>query len=199
VSELSLQVIDNFLPDFYAAREYGLSLEYGTQMFQGEAYPNVSPDWGKYPTQLLSEAFGSPVQTTLSLFRYSTESSPGIDIHSDLTVDGAEWASVLYMSTPEQDAAHLSGTAFFRHKETGLRSMGPIPLMKQAGLSNDIIEQIHKDGSDETKWKLEGFVSMKSNRLVLYPCSVFHSKFGENFGVDKETGRLIWVSFFRGV
>lgn len=200
IIESSLQVVENFLPDFYQWRNYALSLPFKKEIYQGEEYDNISSDWGKYPKHLLEEVMGFPIQSTLSLFRYSTEDTQlGVDIHSDMTVDGADFASVIYMSTPEQDAAYHSGTAFFRHKATGLHGTAPLPIMKNSGLSDAIIEQIHNDASDETKWKLEGFISMKSNRLIVYPCSVFHSKYGQSFGSDVESGRLIWVNFFKGV
>lgn len=202
MQEISLQVVENFLPNFYQYRDWALNLEYGTREYKNEKYINVSSDWGKFPTQLLSSVMQFPVQSTLSFIRYNTKDIGSVStpfIHSDLNIDGATWASVLYLSTPEQDLVETSGTAFWRHKDTGLRTMPGDPnLLLDHGFTSDIIEKINKDGYDESNWKLEGFTSMKSNRLIIYPASVFHSRYpNHSFGEDAKTGRLIWVNFFR--
>ncbi|HNS71627.1 MAG TPA: DUF6445 family protein, partial [bacterium] len=199
MSELSLKVVENFLPNFYAEREHCLGLEFGEQKYQHETYKNISSDWGRYPIHLLEDVMGFPCQNVLSFYRFTTEDSDSrIDVHSDLST-GADYASVLYMSTPEQDLKNFSGTALFRHIPTGLRSINHTSVMKSLGYTDDIISSIANDEHDESKWKMEGFVSMKSNRLVVYPASIFHSKYpGKSFGKDKETGRLIWVNFFKG-
>lgn len=204
MSETSLIVKENFLPNFYATREWALKMNYGTNVYKGTPFHNTSPDWGQYPTHLLEDVMGFPIQSTLSVLRFNTE-EPGSTvspfIHSDFGIDGAEWASVLYLSTPEQDSQQSGGTAFWRHKATGLRGLPDNPgLLVATGFTDDIIKQIDSDGFDETNWKLEMFTSMKSNRLIVYPSSLFHSRYpNAAFGTDARTGRLIWVNFFKGV
>lgn len=204
MKEISLQVVENFLPNFYYWRDWALSLEYSKQTYKGESYSNVSSDWGRFPKAELDATLNVTSESTLSFLRYNTANEGSVTtpfIHSDLNIDGAQWASVLYLSTPEQDAANSSGTAFWRHKATGLRSMpGDPALLQFNGITNDTIELINQDGYDESAWKLEGFVSMKSNRLVVYPASIFHSRYPNlSFGEDAKTGRLIWVNFFKVV
>jgi hypothetical protein len=94
-------------------------------------------------------------------------------IHSDFY---NRWAGVLYL-TP--DAPHTSGTALYRHKETG----------EHARVDSD------HESYDYTKWDKFDVIGNKYNRLVLYRGDMFHASV-DYFGDNLHNGRLFQVFFF---
>lgn len=107
-------------------------------------------------------------------------------IHCDQTT---MWAGVCYL-TP--DAPLNSGTALYRHKQTGLYSA---PRHADGSYDEETMNHIYQDSRDISKWDMVDMVSNKFNRLVLYRGDLFHSSM-EYFGEDKETGRLFQTFFF---
>ena len=94
-------------------------------------------------------------------------------IHSDFH---NMWAGVIYL-TP--DAPASSGTAFYRHKETGKYRRDPVDY----------------EGYDYTKWEKFDVIGNKYNRLILFRGDLFHASL-DYFGHDLGTGRLFQTFFF---
>lgn len=196
-----LTVYEDFLPNYWEYRNWALQLNYATQTYHGETFTNVSADWGRFPNHLLSDVLGFTVCPVLSFLRSnqagsSVGSTP--PIHCDVDVDSCDFASVLYMTTPEIDSNNYSGTAFWRHRQSGLISLpDDVNALKYSGYPENIIQTLNQDGFDETKWELEGMVRMKANRMMVYPAKVFHSRYPfDGIGDSVANSRLIWVNFF---
>lgn len=110
-------------------------------------------------------------------------------IHSDR--EFGNHTAIVYMS--EHDEPY--GTAFYRHKPTGLLHMPSFAEMKELG----IFDQLKEDmvSRDEDKWEQVAFVEGKYNRALIFDAPLFHSRFPlEGIGSTAETGRLIWASHF---
>lgn len=86
------------------------------------------------------------------------------------------WAGVCYL-TP--DAPFTSGTALYRHKESG----------DFKRIDNDY------EGNDYTKWDQFDRIGNKYNRLILYRGSLFHASL-DYFGNNLQNGRLFQTFFF---
>lgn len=101
-------------------------------------------------------------------------------IHHDGTTT---WAGVCYL-TP--DAPLSSGTAIYRHKETGI-IVAP---------KNDVELERHtsSQGNDVTKWEVVDRVSNVYNRLVMYRGDNYHMS-QDYFGTDINNGRLFQTFF----
>lgn len=202
-TQTSLLVGENFLPDPYATRAWALSREVRTEDYHGEKWPGIISDWGTYPTHLLSEFMGFPVESCLSFFRLNTEQDTTPSrIHADDIVLGSEWASVVYLCTPEQEINMNVGTALWKHMPTMQDGRPPIQFAREVtGNPVDFYDKIDQDGHNESLWQLTAMAGMKNNRIVIYPSQLFHSRYPRDvvFGNTKETGRLVWVNFFRQV
>lgn len=197
-----LRVVDNFLPDFWSARNFALGQKFGEESYRGASYDGIAPDWGRFPTEHLENVVGFPIQPTMSYFRLnllSEKESTGPFIHVDHEVEGSKWAALIYLTSPELDIKNYGGTAFWRHKEFGISGLPTsLEVVKSYTDPIDFIEDINKDGFDESKWELEGLIRMKSNRLLVYPGDIFHSRWPkQGFGTEAKDGRLVWVCFFR--
>lgn len=96
-----------------------------------------------------------------------------IAIHADST----RWACLIYLNR-EQDCQ--GGTAFYRHRATGLDGFDNVPRARQVaarlGLSWHALRVlIGLDCLDESKWQLVDRIAMKPNRALLYDGRRFHS------------------------
>lgn len=118
-------------------------------------------------------------------YQYTTKNDKSW-IHADQTT---MWAGVCYL-TP--DAPLNSGTALYRHKETGLERAARLP---DGSYDKETMDRVYKDSRDMSKWDMVDMISNKFNRLVLYRGDIFHSSM-EYFGEDKHTGRLFQTFFF---
>ncbi|MBB3192907.1 DUF6445 family protein [Roseateles terrae] len=101
-------------------------------------------------------------------------------VHADHTTC---WSGVLYL-TP--DAPVSGGTAFFKHKATGLDWY---PQDEETRKTCD------RDGSSAEQWLRTDQVANRFNRLVLFRGGRFHCSQG-HFGQSKEDGRLFQTFFF---
>lgn len=98
-------------------------------------------------------------------------------IHSD---HFNTWAAVCYL-TP--DAPLSSGTALYRHKETG--RVEPISTE----------DPTDYNCYDYTKWDVVDRIGNVYNRLIMYRGNLFHASL-DYFGNNSENGRLFQVFFF---
>lgn len=106
---------------------------------------------------------------------------PNAAIHSDL--GWGTHALVLYLCDGP------GGTAFWRHKATGLEQLKPGQVAEWGG--------VRKDWNRADAWEQTDLVELKFNRATIYGGSRFHSRWPfEAFGSDPESGRLVAVAFF---
>lgn len=159
--------------------------EVGSSVYEGMGF------WGQHALMLknIMLHMGSVIVPNSMFFRCTNEGMEKAYIHSDRESGG--WTCVAYLSDHEEE----SGTAFFRHKPTGLTAMPSFAEMKEMGIFDMLKEDMVS--RDESKWEQVGYVEGKKNRAVLFHAPLFHSRFPlEGLGKDTDEGRLVWVSHF---
>jgi len=95
--------------------------------------------------------------------------------------DATKWAAVIYLH-PNPPAE--SGTALFRHKETGI-------FQHKEGLRNFNEEVVDRD-----EWEIVAETKNVYNRAVIYNGNYYHSSVKPGFGDNKYNGRLFQTFFF---
>lgn len=138
----------------------------------------------------LIEAIGQVIVPNSMFFRITNEGYEKAYIHSDR--ETGNHTAVVYLSEHKEPY----GTAFFRHKPTGLTHMPSFSEMAEMGEAG---EQLKKDmvSRDPDKWEQLDMVEGKYNRAVIFEAPLFHSRFPvEGIGSNAEEGRLVWVSHF---
>jgi hypothetical protein len=98
--------------------------------------------------------------------------------------DNTTWAAVVYL-TPE--APIESGTAIYRHKESGIFNWSP---------EDKIDYNNSKEVHNLNNWEQIMFAANIYNRMVLYRGSLYHRSVLPGFGHNKYTGRLFQTFFF---
>lgn len=128
-------------------------------------------------------------------------------------------AAVVYLNLPEECAG---GTAFYRHKETGLESLPRHPFFAKdvekriaplamryscQNLKEFAQKVIFKEEAYQKKapvlesnphWERLDWVDMCYNRLVFYEGKVFHAPYGQE-GAYTDVFRVIQAMFWSGV
>lgn len=192
-------VIDDFHPTPVAISKVAQGLNYGPQEWKGHTYNGIglgySPE-GAYG--YLGAIFGCPVKPKLEYFRLGTKSEPTTTyIHADSIC--AKYAAVWYLSEAPKDV--IAGTAFWRHKESGLTALPTREALAEKLGGDDKVDPfvagLNTDGNDESKWDLVGLVGQKFNRIAIYPTNLFHSRYPKDaWGEGVADGRIVWTTFF---
>lgn len=172
-------------------------------------YANIAPtDYPGFASRLILESrslekvFGELIGADLNVdrdrftwggFRYITEESGrSAIVHADVAAD---WAGMVYL-TP--DAPMSAGTAFFRHKATGLSAPPTDRQARALGFADasEFDDQvIRPDKADLSKWEQIARVGPVYNRLVLFRGSEhYHAPMG-GCGDSSETARLTHIFF----
>ena len=159
--------------------------EVGSSIYEGMNYT------GHHSLMLRSiiEHTGSVVIPNSMFFRITNRGFEKAYIHSDREM--GNHTCVAYLSEHEEEY----GTAFYRHKPTGLAEMPSFAEMQEMG----IMEQLKEDmvSRDPEVWEQTDFVEGKYNRAVIFEAPLFHSRIPvEGIGSSDEDGRLVWVSHF---
>lgn len=130
-----------------------------------------------------------PVFPNSSFFRVCTEDTEKRLVHSD-QADG-RFTAIAYLS----DHDEVSGTAFYRHKETGRLTMPTLEEMEADGSTDWWNEQMQ----DDDKWEQTDFVRGILGRMVIFSAPLFHGRVPyHGIGTDPESARMIWVCHFYG-
>jgi hypothetical protein len=191
---MSYTVVDNFCEDLERVRNsvhaagFGTwkpnKGEVGTSIYEGMGF------WGDHALMVRSliRNVGFVVPNTM-YFRVTNEGMEQAYIHSDR--ETGNHTCVCYLTEHEQE----SGTAFYRHKPTGLTEMPSFQEMQDKG----ILEELKHDmvSRDPDKWEQTDFVRGQLNRALIFKAPLFHSRFPlEGIGDSSESGRLVWASHF---
>jgi hypothetical protein len=186
---------DDFAPDVQAVRKAVINGPFTTETGpDGATYTGIStypvPQW----YGLIAELVGCPILPRLSCFRLNLDGElPHSWVHSDDIC--AQYASVLYLNTPEQC---YGGTAFWRHK---LKIIDRLPSRNELTNQQIDADRFYKSMDQEWKvlslWEQIHLVPMKWNRFITYPTCLFHSRYPfAGFGKGPQDGRLIWICFY---
>ena len=177
-------IIDNFYNDIDDVRIMALQQDYNvegnypglrTKSFANE---NIKLMFEKY---IGKKIINWPNEYNGS-YQYTTEKMDSW-VHRDQTV----WAGIIYL-TP--GAPLLSGTAFFKHKRTGIENLEEYNNSKK-----DIQKELDNDSQNMNKWEMIDYVGNKYNRLVLFQGSRNHRSM-KYFGNNITNGRLFQTWFF---
>lgn len=200
---MNLIVIDDFYKDPDTIRYMALNAEYrDVRQLNYPGYQSVhtftSDAMRKKFGEILSRPLDIPKDSVIfGKFRIMLkETGSRLKVHIDGDCD---WTGVLYLNPPETCEG---GTAFFRHKRTGLE--GPVhgESLKFYGfdswedLEKNIIEQ---DTLKAEAWEETSFVGMKYNRLILFKGGEMFHCHTHSFGTAKADGRMTQNFFFNEV
>lgn len=189
-------IVDDFLPEQRAKemREASVALPYYNIRFHGGHYNRVHWRSNDELKPEIEAVFGRPIDQQFTFFRRNVKGEMSKDmVHHD--ADTSEYVALLYLNRPEDCQG---GTALFRHKATGkeefpsefgIRRAGKSPKREQAKFT--------RDWMNAEAWEMTELLDMKFNRVIIYPCNWFHSRYPrEAFGTTPEDSRTIWLSFF---
>lgn len=193
MNQISVQILDDFLPKPEAYRQYALSRRfYSIRGPDGERYPNVHVFPSDEFEDLMSARLGRKVTMDHNLFRLNP-SGDNHRIHADTA--HSPYAYVLYLNPPEQCRG---GTAFWRNRKYGWTDFPTYEEIKRMGKSPQrICDEVLACHDDLTKWDQVHLVDMKFNRMICYPTRHFHSRWPlEGWGDKSAQSRLVAVGFF---
>ncbi len=205
-------VLDGVLRDVDAVRSAALDLSYAEA---DSYYPGVTaaPDWDPAPlAAALRPYLEAPADLPAIRLWCSMVTKRAAELTPEQSVphwDGAATGGVLYLNPPAQC---WGGTAFYRHRATGLvaaPSEMTIPLyllMRRHGFERyqDFIAWVKRAPADPTgfvldstdDWELIELVEMRYNRLVMFDGCLFHSGYLRDGAFKEEaTQRRLTVNF----
>jgi Family of unknown function (DUF6445) len=159
--------------------------EVGSSIYEGMGF------WGEHAVMVASimRAVNGVVVPNTMYFRVTNVGMEKAYIHSDR--ESGNHTCICYLTDHDEE----SGTAFFRHKRTGLISMPSFAEMKESGIMDELKSDMVS--RDPDKWEQMDYVKGRLNRALIFRAPLFHSRFPlEGIGTDNESGRLVWVSHF---
>lgn len=184
-----IKIVDNFCPHIDRVRNSALEAGFdtwlpnkgkvGSSIYEGMGF------WGEHASMLASvaQAMESFIYPNSMFFRVTTPETEQAYIHSDR--ETGAYTCVAYLSHHETEY----GTAFYRHKATGLEEMPPLEEL-DAHMMADIT---HNRDAWEVTQKVEG----KYNRAVIFSAPLFHSRIPlDGIGITPDDARMVWVTHF---
>lgn len=192
---MSYLVVDDFCPEIEQVKasvfRAGFDTwrpnkgEVGSSIYEGMGF------WGDHSLMLRSliRTAGIAVVPNSMFFRVTNVGMERAYIHSDR--EAGNHTCICYMTEHEED----SGTAFFKHKRTGLTEMPSFEEMIEEGIFDEL--KADMVSRDPDKWVQTDYVRGQYNRALIFNAPLFHSRFPlEGIGNSAETGRLIWATHF---
>jgi len=159
--------------------------EVGSSVYEGMGF------WGNHALMLqsLTRMVGGTVIPNAMFFRVTNEGMEKAYIHSDR--ETGNHTCIAYLSEHEQE----SGTAFFKHKRTGLTEMPSFAEMDETGIFDEL--KADMVSRDPGKWVQTDYVRGAYNRALIFKAPLFHSRYPlEGIGTDFPSGRLVWACHF---
>lgn len=190
-------VIDDFVSDPEAVRQSTLVSGFGTwRPKQGEVgaafYEGVN-FWGDHATlfRSLYRNLGEQIIPSSMFFRITNPSMEHALIHSDR--EYGQNTAIVYLS-PNTDSN--SGTAFYKHRETGWSDMPPIEeLRRDRPFFEKICQQMID--ADDKDWEMYQFVEAKYNRCMIFDAPKIHCRIPKvGYGTNESDSRMVWVCHF---
>ena len=191
-----ITVIDNFCPRIDEVRASALASGFGTwKPNKGEVGSSIYDGmnfWGRHSLMMhaLTTYMGRPVLPNNMFFRVTNEATEAAYVHSDR--ESGDYTCVAYVSDHEA----VSGTGFYRHRETGMTHM---PSFAELSQRPDFFAQLKREmvsGSEE-HWEQLDFVRGLYNRAVIFDAPRFHARRPKSgFSDNDAAGRMVWVCHF---
>jgi hypothetical protein len=190
-------VIDDFLIDPEAVRQSALRAGFGTwRPGKGDIGANFYDGvgfWGDHATlfRALCEKIG-PIIPSSMFFRLTNPTMEKALIHSDR--EYGENTAIVYLS---QSEVH-SGTAFYRHRETGIVNMPPLEeLMRSPHFERLKAQMLEASDND---WEMYEFVEARYNRCLIFDAPKIHCRIPKvGYGTTNEDSRMVWVAHFNWI
>lgn len=184
-----ITVIDNFCPQVDIVRESFMQSGFGTWTpnsskvgsgkYEGMNYVGEH----RYLIFALSQATGKRIIPNSMFARITNVGTEKAYIHSDRLA--GSFTCIVYLS----DHQEVSGTAFYRHKETGLFEM-PVEWVDDKDRAREMVE-----GGEF--FEQVDFIRGIYNRALIFTAPLFHSRFPyHGIGNSEEDGRLIWACHY---
>lgn len=191
-----IQVFDDFIEDPERVRQSALQSGFGTWHPNkgdiGAAFYEGVNFWGDHATLFrdLYKRVGTIIPSSM-FFRITNSAMEHALIHSDR--EYGQNTAIVYLSP---NTSEKSGTAFYRHKETGWVDLPPLEdLMKDRVFFQKIRQQM-LDADDED-WEMYQFVEAKYNRCVVFDAPKIHCRIPKvGYGADESDSRMVWVAHF---
>jgi hypothetical protein len=162
-----------------------LTFKSGGESFYVAQVPQVFRD---QLIRAVADVIGEEILShTLIVGRCSTETIDSeVRIHSDHSMDCTH-AWVWYGTDPPDDPSGEYGTAMYDHVDLGPQFSGTPET------HNCLLQE---ESNDLTRWTRRQVLPMRKNRLVVYPSSLFHSRFPyKGWGTSQRDGRITIVGF----
>lgn len=188
------RVIDNFCPQVDLVRASFLESGFGTWAPNRGAIGSSNYEGmnyvGRHELMLaaLVQVTGKVILPNSVFARVTNLDTEKAYIHSDR--HNAAHTVIAYLSEHEE----VSGTAFWRHRRTGLTTMPTIEEMKAQGVFEELSRDMVQGGD---AWEQIDFVRGLKNRALLFDAPLFHSRFPfGGIGGGAEDGRMIWCAHY---
>lgn len=183
-----IQIIDNFCPNIDAVRDsfdaagYGTwkpnSAKVGSGKYDGMSFLGE----GHWIVASIIQHLGCPIVPNSMFARLTNKDTEKAYIHSDRSA--GNFTCIVYLSDHED----YSGTAFYRHRETGLLEM-PLEWMDEPQRAKEMV-----DGKEEVFERLD-LVRGLYNRALIFSAPLFHSRYPLQ-GVNETEDRKVFVCHF---
>ena len=160
-------VVDNFYRDPLKIRQVALHLPYAALPTFRDLYQSHRSLISSHVVETFAALVGAPIHydnggRTFGVFRIAMgKDDERINVHRDLT----EWSAVVHLSL---DDDLRGGTAFFRHRATGLIGDPVSADGKPQLIAGALKDRLLRDCSNAAAWEIHRFVSNRFNRLVLF-------------------------------
>ncbi|MBM7581135.1 DUF6445 family protein [Jeotgalibacillus terrae] len=196
----NIHIVDNFYDNPEVIRNLALKTDY--HKFRADehypGYESVQSFYAKEHADRFKSIINKDIMVDKSMvygkFRYSVKEAESI---SDIHIDSAEWAAMIYLSLDEDSKG---GLGIYKHKQTGLITVPQTTKeFEKIGYNGfyDLDERlVYPDTFNKEAWELIEFIPVKYNRLVLFKGSQYFHSITEKFGENVENARLNHSFFF---
>jgi Family of unknown function (DUF6445) len=190
-----IQVFDDFLPNPELVRQSAIRAGFGTWApnkgdIGASFYSGVS-FWGDHAAlfRSLHERLGQIIPSSM-FFRITNPSMEHALIHSDR--EYGDNTAIVYLSPL---TGSFSGTAFYKHRESGMVDMPPLSELMGSPLFSRIRDQMLKGSDDD--WEPYQFVEAIYNRCLVFDAPKIHCRIPKlGFGTTEEDSRMVWVCHY---
>lgn len=192
----SFQVVDGFCERIEQVRQSCINSGFGkwapNQGLVGSSKYDGMNFNGDHALMLhsLAAAVGGAVFPNAMFFRVTNKETEKAYIHSDRTA--GNYTCIAYLSKHSEN----TGTAFWRHRHTGLTYLPPVEVQKAEGIFEELKEDMVL--ADPDKWEQLDYVRAVFNRALLFQAPLFHSRSPlTGFGpTEHGEDRVVWVSHY---